>query len=186
MWTVAGTTERHTTDCYTSATIPLITMQRRTCWRISCQPDPEWDSIPTLLRRPRECESTRIARTTPTPIVGGEGDANSAPRPTASLWPHVARGRPARLSLRRTHPRGGGVGRHFRATVDGASLRHETTAVDTLLTPYRTAVEYGGVSSPGWAGLCRETRPGDRVRLGGRDDRRQDGEKVVTSSCGWR
>ena len=70
--------------------------------------------------------------------------------------------------------------------VDGASLRHETTAVDTLLTPYRTAVEYGGVSSPGWAGLCRETRPGDRVRLGGRDDRRQDGGKVVTSSCGWR
>ena len=70
--------------------------------------------------------------------------------------------------------------------VCGASLRHETTAVDTLLTPYRTAVEYGGVSSPGWAGLCRETRPGDRVRPGGRDDKRQDGGKVVTSSCGWR
>ena len=141
---MAGTTERHTAGCYTSATIPLITMRRRTCWRISCQPDPEWDSIPTLLLRPRECESTRVARTTPTPIVGGEGDANSAPRTTAPLWPHVARGRPARLSLRHTHPRGGGVGRHFRATVGGASLRHETTAVDTLLTPYRTAVEYGG------------------------------------------
>ena len=27
MWTVAGTTERHTAGCYTSATIPLITMR---------------------------------------------------------------------------------------------------------------------------------------------------------------
>ena len=100
--------------------------------------------------------------------------------------PHVGAGLPARLSLRRTHPKGGDLGRHFSLTVDGASLRHETTAVATLLTPYRTAVEYRGVSSPGWAGLCRETRPGDRVRLGGRDDRRQDSGKVVTSSCGWR
>ena len=100
--------------------------------------------------------------------------------------PHVGAGLPSRLSLRRTHPRGGGIGRHFPLTMCGASLRHETTAVGTLLTPYRTAVEYRGVSSPGWAGLCRETRPGDRVRPGGRDDKRQDGEKVVTSSCGWR
>ena len=102
--------------------------------------------------------------------------------------PHVGAGLPSRLSLRRTHPRGGGIGRHFSLTMCGASLRHETSAVDnfTLLTPYRTAVEYGGVSSPGWAGLCRETRPGDRVRLGGRDDRRQDGGRVAASSCGRR
>ena len=183
---MAGTTERHTAGCYTSATIPSSLCARRTCWRISCQPDPEWGLAPTLLLRPRDGESTRVARTTPTPIVSGEGDANSAPRPTASLWPHVARGRPARLSLHRTHPRGGGIGRHFPLTMCGASLRHETTAVGTLLTPYRTAVEYGGVPSPGWAGLCRETRPGDRVQLGERDDRRQDSGKVVTNSCGWR
>ena len=185
VWTVAGTTDRHTAGCCTSATIPLITMRRRTCWRISCQPDPEWGPAPTLLLRPRECESTRVARTTPIPIVGLEGDANSAPRQAASN-PTRGRRRPARLSLRRTHPRGGDLGRHFPLTVNGASLRHETSAVGTLIAPYRTAVEYGGVSSPGWAGRCRETRPGDRVRLGGRDDRRQDGEKVATNSCGRR
>ena len=66
---MAGTTERHTAGCYTSATIPRITMRRRTCWRISCQPDPEWGPAPTLLLRPRECESTRVARTTPTSVV---------------------------------------------------------------------------------------------------------------------
>ena len=74
---------------------------------------------------------------------GLEGDANSAPRQAASN-PTRGRRRLARLSLRRTHPRGGGIGRHFPLTVDGASLAHETTAVATLLTPYRTAVEYGG------------------------------------------
>ena len=58
--------------------------------------------------------------------------------------PHVGAGLPSRLSLRRTHPRGGGIGRHFSLTMCGASLAHETTAVETLLTPYRTAVEYGG------------------------------------------
>ena len=102
------------------------------------------------------------------------------------LCGHTWREDGRRASPSAARPEGGGVGRHFRATVDGASLAHETTAVGTLLTPYRTAVEYGGVSSPGWAGLCRETRPGDRVRLGGRDDRRQDSGKVVTNSCGWR
>ena len=56
--------------------------------------------------------------------------------------PHVGAGLPSRLSLRRTHPRGGGIGRHFSLTMCGASLRHETSAVETLLTPYRTAVEY--------------------------------------------
>ena len=49
--------------------------------------------------------------------------------------PHVGAGLPSRLSLRRTHPRGGDLGRHFSLTVNGASLRHETTAVDTLLLP---------------------------------------------------
>ena len=58
--------------------------------------------------------------------------------------PHVGAGLPSRLSLRRTHPRGGGIGRHFSLTMCGASLRHETSAAATLLTPYRTAVEYGG------------------------------------------
>ena len=87
--------------------------------------------------------------------------------------PHVGAGLPSRLSLRRTHPRGGGIGRHFSLTMCGASLRHETTAVGTLLTPYRTAVEYRGVSSPGWAGLCRETRPGDRIRHDGHDGRQK-------------
>ena len=183
---MAGTTERHTAGCYTSATIPRITMRRRTCWRISCQPDPEWDSIPTLLLRPRECESTRVARTTPTSIVSGEGDANSAPRLVTPLCPTRGRG----ASVAPLPPPHAPEGRRPWAALlshgSGASLRHETTAVGTLLTPYRTAVEYRGVSSPGWAGLCRETRPGDRVRPGGRDDKRQDGEKVVTSSCGWR
>ena len=58
--------------------------------------------------------------------------------------PHVGAGLPSRLSLRRTHPRGGGIGRHFSLTVDGASLRHETTAVDTLLLPIALRLSMGG------------------------------------------
>ena len=45
--------------------------------------------------------------------------------------------------------------------VCGASLRHETTAVDTLLTPYRTAVEYwGGVVAGLGRSLSRDKARG--------------------------
>ena len=75
--------------------------------------------------------------------------------------PHVGAGLPSRLSLRRTHPRGGGIGRHFSLTMCGASLRHETTAVETLLTPYRTAVEYlGGVVAGLGRSLSRDKARG--------------------------
>ena len=179
VWTVAGTTERHTAGCYTSATIPRITMRGRTCWRISCQPDPEWGPAPTLLLRPRECESTRVARTTHTYRARAAREMRTVLLARPPLCGHTWRedGRRASPSAARTRG-AAALGGTSSLAVCGASLRHETTAVGTLLTPYRTAVEYRGVSSPGCAGLCRETRPGDRVRLGGRDDRRQDGEKL--------
>ena len=70
--------------------------------------------------------------------------------------PHVGAGLPSRLSLRRTHPRGGGIGRHFPLTMCGASLAHETTAVATLLLPIALRLSMGGVV----AGLGRSLSRG--------------------------